>query len=427
MSKVSVSLVFMATPYNKSSVGALTGVLEADARLSSMWKPHYVYPRNDDDWPEKLRGIAAGADVTVVAFSFMTPDLSRAAAEIENARGVLGEMGTIIAGGAHPTGDTPGTLEAGVDYAVVGEGEIALPGLLGCLLEGGVADGLPGVAFLRDGRVQRGPKPPPADLDDFPPFGVANRRLGHIEISRGCPWGCAFCQVTYTIGGRMRHRSVESVAYWMERAKAEAGYRYARFVTPNALAYGSKDGRTPDLDAVEALLVEANRVVGKEQTFLGSFPSEVRPENVTREAIALLKKHVANDSIVVGAQSGSNRMLRRLRRGHTVEEVYNAVGVATSAGMGVHVDVIFGLPDETEKDKALTRQMIEDLSRMGACIHTHTFMPLPGSPLASALPGRVDGEDRSLIGRLSREGAHSGQWKRQERFATDMAYRRDSR
>jgi len=237
-----------------------------------------------------------------------------------------------------------------------------------------------------------------------------------VEISRGCPYACAFCQTPFFIGGRMRHRSVEAVTHWVKKAM-EAGYSYLRFVTPDAFAYGSPDGRTPNLEAVERLLFEMNRLMGPELIYFGSFPSEVRPENVSAEALALVTRYAANDNIVFGAQTGSPRLLRELRRGHTVEDVYRAAEFTLQAGLKPIVDFMFGLPGETEEDQRLSLQLIEDLAAMGATIHSHTFMPLPGTPLADAPPGRVTPEVESILGRLSKDGLHIGQWRKQEALA----------
>jgi radical SAM superfamily enzyme YgiQ (UPF0313 family) len=148
----------------------------------------------------------------------------------------------------------------------------------------------------------------------------------------------------------------------------------------------------------------------------------VRPENVSAEALALVTRYAANDNIVFGAQTGSPRLLRALRRGHTVEDIYQAAVLALQAGLKPIVDFIFGLPGETEEDQRLSLQLIEDLAEMGATIHSHTFMPLPGTPLADAPPGRVSPEIESILGRLSRDGLHVGQWRKQEEVAA-MIYR----
>lgn len=85
--------------------------------------------------------------------------------------------------------------------------------------------------------------------------------------------------------------------------------------------------------------------------FFGTFPSEVRPEFVTEESVELVRKYCANDSLSLGAQSGSGRILKEIRRGHTVEDSISAVECCLEHEIVPAVDFIFGLPTETEEDQ----------------------------------------------------------------------------
>jgi radical SAM superfamily enzyme YgiQ (UPF0313 family) len=197
------------------------------------------------------------------------------------------------------------------------------------------------------------------------------------------------------------------------------GYSYVRFVTPNAFAYQSEDnGRTANLDAIDHLLREMASLVGRERVYFGSFPSEVAPETVTPEVVALVRRHCGNDNLILGAQSGSDRMLKRLNRGHSVADVYRAAKVIVEGGLRPIVDVIFGLPGETQEDLSATVRMMEDLVDLGAVLHTHTFMPLPGSPLEHAPPGRVAESLHPLLDRLASQGHQIGQWRKQQEIAS---------
>jgi radical SAM superfamily enzyme YgiQ (UPF0313 family) len=151
--------------------------------------------------------------------------------------------------------------------------------------------------------------------------------------------------------------------------------------------------------------------------FLWDDADLVRPENVSAEALALVTRYAANDNIAFGAQTGSPRLLRALRRGHTVEDIYQAAELTLQAGLKPIIDFIFGLPGEMEEDQQLSLRLMEHLAAMGASIHSHTFMPLPGTPLAAALPGQVTPEVESILGRLSKDGLHIGQWRKQEELA----------
>jgi B12-binding domain/radical SAM domain protein len=408
------ALTFILTPYNKNSIAALTGALETDPRTEAL-PLHFI--RSRGDWVRRVTRLDRSHEHLIVALSFATPNAPAVTQELDRLRTLDLPGVTVIAGGPHPSGDPQGTLDMGVDAVVVGEGESTLPSLVKRWLAEESIVGLPGVV-TRDanGQFVHGPRPPRVDLDEYPPCGLRHRRFGPIEISRGCPWACSFCQTPFLFGGRMRHRSVEAIAAWLDLACA-AGYRYARFVTPDALAYGSEDGKMPNLAAIEQLLREAGRRVGRDQVYFGSFPSEVRPENVTPQTVALVTKYAANDNLVFGAQTGSPRLLRVLRRGHTVEDVYRATELTVQARLIPYVDFIFGLPGETEEDRELTLRMIADLTAMGGVIHSHTFMPLPGTPLAHAQPGRVDPQWHTLLDRLASQGQHIGQWRKQEQLA----------
>jgi B12-binding domain/radical SAM domain protein len=411
------ALVFVRTCYNANSVAALTGALEVDQRSSDL-ATHFLW--DDADLVRRVGELAEGCERLVVTFSFATANAPQVAEVLGRLRRGLHNKEsasvTFVAGGPHPSGDPVGTLEVGLDVVVVGEGERTFPALLARLFAGDSLTDLRGLAFQDGGQVVRTGRAPMVDIDAFPPFGIRHARFAPVEISRGCPYACAFCQTPFFMGGRMRHRSVEAVVHWVREAMG-AGYSYLRFVTPDAFAYGSPDGRTPNLEAIERLLFEMSQLMERDLIYFGSFPSEVRPENVSAEALALVARYAVNDNIVFGAQTGSPRLLKELRRGHTVEDIYQAAELTLQAGLKPIVDFIFGLPGEREEDQQLSLRLIEDLAAMGATIHSHTFMPLPRTPLADAPPGRVAPEIESILGRLSKDGLHIGQWRKQEEVA----------
>lgn len=407
-------LAFVVDKHNLNSVAVLTGALEVDPRTHDI-DLHFAW--RDEEMLPRLRTLAAEHPRLAIALSFATAQWP-AMAELLGRLAALDPRPRLLAGGPHASARPGEVLAAGVDAVVVGEGEQTLPSLLARLQAGKSPAGLPGVAVLEaGGRPVQGPRPRPVDLDAYPPFGVRHRRFGPVEITRGCPCACAFCQTSFLFGGRMRHRSVERVVHWVRRAMVE-GYSYLRFVTPNAFAYQSPDnGRTVNQAAIEALLESMAGLVGRERVYFGTFPSEVGPETVTPEAVALVRRYCGNDNLIFGAQSGSDRMLRALRRPHTVADVYRAAEVVLAGGLTPVVDLIFGLPGEEEEDLAATVRLMEDLAAMGAVLHTHTFMPLPGTPLEDAPPGSVDPALHPLLDRLASQGHQVGQWRKQAEIA----------
>jgi radical SAM superfamily enzyme YgiQ (UPF0313 family) len=233
-------------------------------------------------------------------------------------------------------------------------------------------------------------------------------------------YACRFCQTPFMFSARFRHRSVENVR-WHVRRMREQGLRDVRFITPTSLSYGSQSTE-PNLDAVGELLAAARAEIGSHgRVFFGSFPSEIRPEHVSVEALRLVRRYCDNDNLIVGAQSGSAGVLAAAKRGHDVAEVCRAVRLGIQEGFRVNVDMIFGMPGEGPADVEASLALARELADLGARIHAHTFMPLPGTPWRDAPPGDVDPATISEVARLSSRGALYGHWQRQRAHATRLA------
>jgi B12-binding domain/radical SAM domain protein len=276
------------------------------------------------------------------------------------------------------------------DYVVVGEGEHTLPALLHHIKNPENTPIPPGVA------TSEAFNPPDSCvfLDAYPPFSEVK---GYIECSRGCPFHCGYCQTPSLFGSSMRHRSIDSIVAYANRV------RDARFVTPNAFAYGS-DGRTPRFEKIHRLLskIESN-------IYFGTFPSEVRPEFICREALEIVGKYCRNIKLHFGAQSGSDRILSLLHRGHSVSDVVSAVELCHAHGIIPVVDFILGLPFEDEEDQLKTLDLIRWISKYGH-IHVHQFLPLPGTALSGTLPRPIISEVQKVLGNLALRQKVTGSW-----------------
>jgi B12-binding domain/radical SAM domain protein len=363
---------------------------------------------------EVARRAAAALDAgrtPVVGWSFYTASAAHAAAELAAVRAAVPDRRLVhVAGGAHASGAPEATLRAGFDLAAVGEGEETLPRLLAAVAAGGDPRVTPGLAWLDGGALRTSGRAAPVDLDAFPAGAPGAGRIGPIEITRGCVWGCRFCQTPFLFRARFRHRSLEVIR---EQLRAQRAVRPVdvRFITPSALSWGSPDAGC-DLDAVEALLAAARELAGPpapgSRVLLGTFPSELRPEHVSPRALGLLRRWCDNRVVIVGGQSGSDRLLGLLGRGHDAAAVDRAVAIALEEGFRPSVDYVFGLPGETEEDRAATRRQIERLTRGGARVHVHAFDPLPGTPWRAEAAGVVDPVTAALLARLHAGGRAYG-------------------
>lgn len=335
----------------------------------------------------------------IMLYSFSTNQKDSVFEEVENAD----TDSRFIAGGPHSSGAPEETLNH-FDYVVIGEGEETLPNLLKIIETGGDVSKVSGIAYVdkETGKVVNTGKRDHVDLNRYPCFDP-KVQISPIEISRGCPWKCKYCQTPRIFGNRVRHRDIGSIVKCAEHLKD------LRFTSSNAFAYGS-DGIHPRFDTVGRLLQELHRLEGK-QIFFGTFPSEVRPEFVTDEALELVVQYCTNKTISLGAQSGSDRILKEIWRGHTVDDVITAVERCSVHGISPTVDFIFGYPTETEEDQLDSLDLIKWICGKSGSVRAHYLTPLPDTPYTDVIPSRVSKEVNRVLGKLALEGKLTGSWK----------------
>ncbi|NHJ12227.1 MAG: TIGR04013 family B12-binding domain/radical SAM domain-containing protein [Candidatus Thorarchaeota archaeon] len=410
----SYQLLFRAHPSSRYSIAALVGAIENDGRLGELQVKAPVSIS-----PNAIRE-ALNQGQTIIAQSVMSTQLERVKKECDDIRQAFHEEVIMIAGGPHASVKPGQLLDFGFDYVVIGEGERTLPDLLWHLINNLDPSVVEGVVSKKSSNYVVPRNLAKVNLDDYPPFALQRNILGPVEVTRGCPYRCKFCSTPFLTGGSIRHRSVKSVAYWLRRAVEERGFKRTWFLSPNALSYGGR-GRDTEIEKLEQLLQQATSIDGLEEVFFGSFPSEVRPEFVTKGALDMMRSYVANETIQIGMQSASNRVLKLANRHHSVEEAMTAIRTAFDCDFIPHVDMIFGLPGESKVELDTSIEMCESLAKMGARVHGHVFMPLPGSEFEYMPPGRLDSDSRSVLGDLSRRGMLTGSWSTQEKLAQRLS------
>jgi len=420
--KKDIGLVLYYNKQNRYSFNALVGAIETEEYLDGL---KIYFMNRENELISELEDITKKHEKVIVGISFFTTqlwDIYGVLKKLKEKNGNKPLKPLYIAGGPHPTGDPLGTLRMGFDIVVRGEGEEALIELLQNIDSNEDYTTVKAIAFFNDaGEYCFSGRRPLMNLDKYPPFAVKHNKFGPIEITRGCPFVCYFCQTPYIFGSCSRHRSIENICKYVQIMKSK-NLSDIRFITPNAFSYGSPDGKQLNIPKLEELLSNIKEIIKPDgRIFMGSFPSEVRPEHVTEETIDLILKYANNDNLVIGAQSGSQKILDLCHRGHTVEDIYNAVQLTLKAGLKANIDLIFGLPGETKEDIKLTIKVMNDLVKMGGKIHAHTFMPLPQTPFAKAPAGRIDKDIRKMIRELIPRGIVYGDWIKQERFAKKIA------
>lgn len=441
--KPDVAVAFLASDVNRFSINALTGAIEQDPRLQV--KLAFPHPRSVSSCLREIEHLLneiGPAGTVVIAFSFMSSALLTTDRLLKLLQeGVADRRSQVlfVAGGPHASGDAGGTLAMGFDVVFIGEGEYSFTTFLHRLAEKRRDfHDIRGLAFAAEEgagskRIIRTGRPPLIELTArYPSIGVRHRRLGAIEIGRGCPHACGFCQTPFLHGARMRHRPLENVLEHIEQL-VKVGFKDIRFTTPDSLAYLSDDGVHPDSARLEQALIAMQEAAGTANIKFGEFPSEMRPEYITPEVAQLIDRYSDAAYVAIGAQSGSERMLEAMHREHDVAAVERAVSCLARYCRKlkkIYVDFIAGLPGETTQDEALSQQLIERLTRISpkVCIHSHTFMPLPGTPMQYMPPGSVGKTTRATFEQLAKRGQEWGDWQQQEEIAHMItAFRRGRR
>lgn len=388
-------IIFRRAKHNRYSIPLLLAIIEKHLPGANLYLLDDI---------GKLKSFCELKPFAVICYSFMTPDLGEIVDEIKEIRDLFKNRFIIIAGGPHPTADPQGCIDIGFDAIIAGEAENTLPGFLEKLYSNGKMND--------DDRIISGAHPVES-IDDYLPFSEKLGIYGPIELSRGCFYNCSFCQTKRIFSAPVRHRSIESA---VKGAKGiiKMGRDNIFFISPNSLSYRSNEKGLFEGEHLENLFISLKKIGIKTINF-GTFPSEIRPEYITEKAMYLLKKYCSNKKISIGIQTASNSLLKKLKRGHTVEQAVNSARLAFQFGKIPICDFIFGFPEETEEDVNLTFDLILELiKKYEAFIHMHYYIPLPGTPLWGAKPKPLSKKTKEMFHKLKKWGRLDGWWEKQE-------------
>ncbi len=342
-------IVFVRDKTNKHSIRAILAAFEK-------WFPNRQYYVVT---PQEGQSFIENNDV--VLFSFLTGTSKAYIEYVTELKKRLPNIKTVC-GGAHATARSEDMLNY-FDAVCTGEGEISIKDIIDMEDDGSLNGIIQGKKVL--------------DLDDFRVFPRKMVSLGPIELTRGCPSGCTYCQTPQLFRGKLRHRSIDFVVEEIKFALSRKGFADVRFIAPDASSYQYNKGI--NLEAIESLLYNVRNTIGSNgKLFYGTFPSEIDPAGVSKELVDLLVKYCDNKQIVLGLQSASKDMQKIMHRRSGLIETENAIELFLDKNFEIVVDLIFGLPYETEETYEETYKFIERWKGK-VTIHSHPFDPLPGS------------------------------------------------
>lgn len=217
---------------------------------------------------------------------------------------------------------------------------------------------------------------------------------GYISIMRGCDQFCTYCIVPYT-RGRERSREVKSILAELDQMR-EMGYREVVLLgqTVDAYSYTDESGVTNDFPRLLALAAE--RAPEMRIRFTSPNPMDMTDETLhTMAAHPNICRHIH-----LPLQSGSDAVLKRMRRGYDVAQYKSRVEAIHRIlpDCAITTDMITGFCGETEEDFRDTLELMEWVPFDSA--YMFYYSERPGTYAAKYLDDDVPEEVK--IDRLSR-------------------------
>jgi anaerobic magnesium-protoporphyrin IX monomethyl ester cyclase len=282
---------------------------------------------------------------TVVAMSVKAPLHASARIVAQIAKDVDRNI-LVVAGGPHVTLAADAVLACPqIDLGVCGEGEQTIVELVTAIEKGRDPRAIDGLVHRSSGRiVHNTPRALIEDLDstgfpaEFAPEVLKDYALypksafGFVVASRGCPYACVFCGSRHTWTRRVRHRSARHVADEINNLR-RAGVRSVHFDDDT---FGADKARLTDL--CTTLMAESPGL---------RWSCELHARVVDAGTIALMKQ-AGCCRIQMGVESGSDEILRTMRKEITLRDAFAAASVIKAQGLELELFFMVGFPTETE-------------------------------------------------------------------------------
>jgi len=297
----------------------------------------------------------------------------------------------VVWGGWHPSMfSRECLLENCVDVTVRGQGEETFAEIVRRLADGRSLEGCAGCTVrLADGSIHENPPRPLAPVDKFRAhdYGLipveryfklkGKRQLDYIS-SQGCNFRCAFCSDPFVYGRKWvglepTRMALRLKQLWDQYHFDDVNFQDETFFTQR--------------DRVRTL---ADRIV--ESGMKITWAATMRADQGVRlpEEVWARCKQSGLRRLLVGVESGSNEMLKRIRKDIKIEQVFDTAERMLKYDIAGHFPFIVGFPDESDASIQATLDCAKKLRSLSADFLTpiYYFKPYPGSELVTEAVAR---------------------------------------
>ena len=265
--------------------------------------------------------------------------------------------------------------ETKADFLLYGDTENSLIKLMKYLEGKEKLENIKGVGYRKNNKIIINPPDITKDLDSLPlpdlesfevetyvkyiDLGLGVRTLNWYT-SRGCPFNCQFCFHEKHWRGQSAQKIVKDLKYIKTKYNIEGFY----FLDDNFMC---------DINRINEFckLVKPLNI---------KWGCEARVTSLNEDILKLMK---ASGCTLIrnGFESGSDRILKVMQKGLTVESIRNVVKLLIKVGIHVKGGFMFGVPTETKKDAKKTVKLIKWIFKMSpsANIWTYFYTPRPGT------------------------------------------------
>lgn len=211
-------------------------------------------------------------------------------------------------------------------------------------------------------------------LDLFPSIKAKSSLSRFVTVMQGCDNFCSYCIVPYVRGREISRRSADILAEI--RQLADEGVREVVLLGQNVNSYGLKAENEPSFAELIRQVAEVPEI--ERIRFTTSHPRDMSDDLIA--CFGDVPKLCGQ--IHLPAQSGSDEVLKRMKRGYSRESYLDKVRKLKAVRPGIVItgDIIVGFPGESDADFEQTLSLVEEVRYID--LFTFVYSPRPGTKAA---------------------------------------------